>query len=245
MAARSIEDRKTKLITILVTPFMSCSARLPIYTLFASVFFVGYESLAIMSMYVLGMVVAFVSALALRKAVFGGESLYIVELPPFRKPLLRDVWVLSWSRTKHFLEKAGTIILLMSVVVWYLTNFPSGDIRESYAGMLGKALMPVFTPFGWGWECVVAVIMGFVAKEVVVETFGILLGNSANVSSLLSVPQAFAFMVFVSLYVPCVATVATIKAETNWRVAAFSVMISLTVAYVAAYMAMLVLEVVF
>jgi ferrous iron transport protein B len=245
MAARSIEDRKTRLITTLIVPFMPCSARLPIFVLIAGVFFTGMESIAIMAMYLFGLTTALISALLLRRLVLKGEAEYIMELPPFRRPKATDIWNLTWARTKHFLVKAGTVILAMSVVIWYLTNYPSENVSQSYAGMLGKLITPLFSPLGWGWEISVAIIMGFVAKEIVIETFGILLGDAANITSLMTLPQAFAFMVFVSLYVPCMATIATIKAETGgWKYALFSVGYSTAVAYVIALLAFKILEVV-
>ncbi len=242
MATRTIEDRRTRVLTILIVPFISCSARLPIYVLFTAVFFPGFESFVIMVLYTLGIAIALLSAIVLRKVVFKGEPEFIMEIPPLRVPRLRDIWILTWSRTKHFLVKAGTIIFAMSIVVWFLTSYPSENIANSYAAMLGKAIAPIFAPFGWDWRAVIALIMGLVAKEVVVETFGILLGNARNVIDIMSTPQAFAFLVFTLLYVPCMATVATIKAETNWKYAVFSVVYSIVVAYVFALIAFEVLK---
>ena len=235
MATRAIEDRKVRLATIIVNPFISCSARLPIYVLFAGAFFVGFESVVIMFMYLLGVVLALVSALVLRKFIFKGEAEFIMEFPSYRIPKIKDVWRLTWSRTKHFLQKAGTVIFVMSIVIWYLTRFPGGNIHQSYAGMLGKMIQPVFAPMGWGWELSLALIMGFVAKEVVVETLGIVLGNPMKIASLLSPNQALGFMVFTLLYMPCLATLAAIRAEAGWKWMMFAVLYGLAVAYVMAY----------
>ncbi len=231
MATRSIEDDRVRIATILVNPFISCSARLPVYVLFAGVFFPSIGSAVIMGLYVFGVVVALLSALLFRKTLLRGEAEYIIELPPYRIPNLRDIWILTWNRTKHFLQKAGTVILAMSVLIWFLTNYPSPNIYHSYAGMLGRIMQPLFSPFGWNWQFVLAIIMGFVAKEVVVETLGIL---GTPIAKLMSPSQALAFMVFTLLYMPCLATLATIKAEAGWKWTLFAVIYSFSVAYVLA-----------
>ena len=231
MATRTIEDDRVRIATILVNPFISCSARLPIYVLFAGVFFPSIGSAVIMGLYVFGVVVALISALIFRKFLLRGEAEYIIELPPYRIPNWKDVWILTWNRTKHFLQKAGTVILAMSVVIWFLTNFPTASIDKSYAGMLGRLLQPLFAPMGWDWQFVLAILMGFVAKEVVVETLGIL---NTPVAQIMSPSQALAFMVFSLLYMPCVATLATIKAEAGWKWTIFAVIYSFVVAYAVA-----------
>ncbi|MBO8182072.1 MAG: ferrous iron transport protein B [Archaeoglobus sp.] len=236
MAARAIEDKNARIVTILVNPFISCSARLPIYVLFAGAFFAGMESAVIMAMYLLGVLVALFSALLLRKFVFKGEGQFIMEFPSYRFPRLKDVWLLTWNRTKHFLQKAGTVIFAMSIVIWFLTNYPSSEIRYSYAGMLGYFIQPIFAPMGWGWELSLALIMGFVAKEVVVETLGIVLGNPAAIAGLLTPAQALGFMVFTLLYMPCLATLAAIKAETeSWKWTIFAVSYGILIAYTLAF----------
>jgi len=246
MATRTIEDKKTRLVTVLVNPFISCSARLPIYVLFAGAFFTGIESVVIMFMYLLGIILALFSALMLRKFVFKGETAFIMEFPPYRIPKLKDVWRLTWGRTKHFLQKAGTVILVMSIVIWYLTNFPESEIQNSYAGVIGKSIQPIFTPMGWGWELTIALIMGFIAKEVVVESLGIVLGNTMNIVNIITPAQALGFMVFTLLYMPCLATLAAIRAETgSWRWTAFAVVYGLIVAYFVAYLITLLGGVVF
>ncbi len=242
MATRSIEDERSRKITILVLPFVSCSARLPIYVLLASSLFPGLEDMAIMSLYLLGIAVSLIFAFIFRKTVFGGEPDYVMEIPPLRLPSLRDVWMLSWVRTRHFLVKAGTIILAMSVVLWYLTNFPSESVEGSYAAMVGKAISPLFSPFGWDWKVTVAVVAGFVAKEVVVETLGIVSGG--DIASMFTQTQALALMVFTLLYVPCFATIATIKAEEGWKFAAFTAIYTTIVAYFIAYVVYALAEVV-
>ncbi|WP_290723563.1 ferrous iron transport protein B [Archaeoglobus sp.] len=234
LATRSIEDRKVRIVTALINPFMSCSARLPIYVLFAGIFFPKTGSVVVMSMYVIGVLIALISALILRKTLLKGESEFIMELPPYMLPNLKELWLMTWSRTKHFIQKAGTVILAMSVVVWYITTYPGGSIEESYAAMLGKAIQPLFSPMGWSWELVLALVSGFVAKEVVVATIGVL---NIDVPSVMTSYQAFAYMLFTLLYMPCIATIAAIRAEIGTRWAMFAVLFSFSVAYAVALIA--------
>ncbi|ADB57223.1 ferrous iron transport protein B [Archaeoglobus profundus] len=229
MATRSIEDDRIRLTTVLVSPFMSCSARLPIYVLFVSALFRN-GSAVIMSLYLFGLAVALISAFLFRKTIFKGEAEYILELPPYILPNVRDIVLLTWNRVKHFLEKAGTVIVVMAVFIWFITSYPSENIEESFAGIIGKAIHPLFAPMGWDYKLVLALIMGFVAKEVVVETIGLM-----NVDvSLLSTYQALAFMVFTLLYVPCFATIAAIRSEAGFKWAIFSILYSFIVAYIFA-----------
>ncbi len=234
LATRSIEDERVRIATVVVNPFMSCSARLPIYLLFAGIFFPGNGSAVIMSLYLIGVLIALASALLLRKTLLKGESEFIMELPPYMLPNLRELWLMTWSRTKHFIQKAGTVILLMSVIVWFITSYPGGSIEASYAAMLGKALQPLFSPMGWSWELVLALISGFVAKEVVVATIGVL---NIEVAEVLTPWQAFAFMLFTLLYMPCFATIAAIKAEVGTKWTLFAVAFSFAVAYIIALIA--------
>ncbi len=234
LATRSIEDEKVRIATVIINPFMSCSARLPIYVLFAGIFFPKTGSAVIMALYLIGVLIALISALALRKTLLKGESEFIMELPPYMLPSLRELWLMTWVRTKHFIQKAGTVILAMSVVVWYITNYPGGSIESSYAAMLGKALQPLFSPMGWSWELVLALITGFVAKEVVVATIGVL---NVDIASVMSPHQAFAFMLFTLLYMPCVATIAAIRAEIGTKWAIFGVLFSFAVAYMVSMIA--------
>ena len=231
MATRSIEDDKVRIATVLVNPFMSCSARLPIYVLFAGTFFPAIGGAVIMGLYFAGVLLALLSALLFRKTLLRGEAEFIMELPPYMLPNPRDVWRLTWARTKHFIEKAGTVILVMSVVVWYITHYPGGSIENSYAAMIGKTLQPIFAPLGWSWELIVALISGFVAKEIVVATIGIL---GIDLTAVMSPQSALAFMFFTLLYMPCLATLAAVRAEVGFKWAAFVVFYSFSVAYVIA-----------
>jgi len=226
MATRSIEDWKVRMATILSIPFISCSARLPIYVLIAGTFFSNPGEI-ILLMYLLSLVFSMLTAYLLRSVVFKGESDFIMELPPYRIPSLRDVFVNTWLGVKHFLEKAGTIILMMSIVLWFITNYPNKT--DSYAFMLGNLVKPIFSPMGWNGNVVVAIITGLIAKEVVVETLSI---TAPNIHTILTPAQAFAFMIFILLYMPCVATLGVIRSETNsWKWVLFSALFSFSIAY--------------
>ncbi len=227
LATRSIEDDRVRKATVLAIPFMSCSARLPIYVLFTSVFFPRNGNIVIMFLYLLGVLIGLISALILRKVIFKGESEYILELPPYMLPNPKEIILLTWSRVKHFLEKAGTIIVVMAVIIWLITSYPTGYIESSYAGLIGRNLQPLFQPMGWDYKLVIALITGFVAKEVVVETINLV---NFDITSLNSV-QAFSYIAFTSLYIPCFATIAAIRGEIGLKWAIFSVIQTFVVAY--------------
>ncbi len=235
LATRSIEDEKVRIATVLINPFMSCSARLPIYVLIAGTLFPAMGSVVIMGLYLTGVVLALFSAFIFRNTLLKGEAELIMELPPYMLPSFRDIWRLSWSRTKHFLEKAGTVILAASVVMWFVTNYPGGTMESSYAAMIGRLLQPVFAPFGWNWQIVLALISGFAAKEIVVATLGVL---KVNIAAAFTPASAIAFMLFTLLYVPCVATMAAIKAEAGTKWTLFVIAYSFTLAYLLALVVM-------
>ena len=252
MAARPIEDENDRKTTVLVAPCISCSARLPVYAVVAGAFFAGYEGSAILAMYVIGIIAALVIASVFRRTLFKGPSAgFVMELPPYMVPTLTSVLVKTWERTKRFLFKAGTVILFGAVLVWVLSvTGPSGFLgpaaledpvllEQSWVGRLGHFLELVFKPMGWDWRAAAALFFGFVAKEVVVGTLAILHGVSeeglsAALASSFTPASALAYMVFVLLYVPCLATVAIIKGELGWRYAALAVAYELALAYVAA-----------
>ena len=236
MASRALEHRKDRLKTILITPFMSCSARLPIYVLFSSMFFGKNAMLVCYSMYLLGILVAIASAFVISK--FDGskaEHALLIELPEYKSPNARTIAIYVWEIIKDYLTKAGTVIFLASVIMWALLNFgPSGyvtDIGTSFGAYVGKAVVPLFTPLGLGyWQIVVALIAGIAQKEVVVSSCSVLFGiqnittshgMTAMASTLGSMGfgpvNAYALMVFCLLYVPCTATIATIRRETESR----------------------------
>ncbi|MCD6449287.1 MAG: ferrous iron transport protein B [Thermotogaceae bacterium] len=242
MSTRGISDPRERLITILVSPFITCSARLPVYLLIVGTIFKGIETAMIFIIYISSMLLTAVSALFWNRVLFKGEPVpLIMELPRYRIPTFKNLSLYVWERGKHFLEKAGGIILISSIVIWFLGYMPNhGDIEHSYAAALGKFLSPVFAPLHFNWRMVTALIFGTAAKEVVVSTLSMLYGGSgANLALGLAhdfnIVTALAFIFFVMAYVPCFATIATTASESgSWKWAAISVIYSLSVAYIIA-----------
>jgi ferrous iron transport protein B len=249
MATRTLEDEKDRKLTMLIAPFMSCGARLPVYALFAAVFFPGNETNVVFSLYILGILIAVIMGLIFKNTLFrGGTVPLIMELPPYRIPVPKNLALRVWDRGKEYLQKAGTIIFAMSVVVWFLSSFNlegQADMADSLLTGIGKVLAPIFTVNGFGsWEASVSLLAGIAAKEVVVATLGVvyglgeLSGEAAAQTGLVlsqhfSVLSAYAFMAFVLLYTPCVATIAVMKREfASWKWTAFAVFYQLTVAWV-------------
>ena len=234
MSTRGIADPRERLITILVSPFITCSARLPIYILLAGIFFKGHEAAVIFALYISSIALTAVSATVLNKLLLKGQPVPLVmELPRYRIPSAKNLWLYVWERGRHFLEKAGTIILVSAIVIWFLGNYPS-PADKSFAADLGKFFEPIFRPLGYDWRMVTALIFGTAAKEVVVSTFQMMYGDPASVLPNLITPAvALSFMFFVMAYIPCLATVAVIKTEAGgWKWAIFSIVYSLSIAYV-------------
>lgn len=248
MATRTIEDKNDRLITILINPFMSCGARLPVFVLLAGVFFPANAGNVVFALYVLGIAVAIGSAWLLRKTILPGKPApFLMEMPPYRLPTLFTSVRHMWDRGYMYLKKAGGIILAGALIVWFLATFPYGveyGSADSYAGMLGHLLQPLFVPLGFDWKIAVALLFGFIAKEIVVGSLGVLYGAGEDEetlsAALLADPSlgpvaAFALMVFVLLYMPCVAALAVIKQETgSWKWTLFSVGYGIAVAYILA-----------
>lgn len=280
MATRTLENERDRFLTMLIIPFMSCSARLPVYALIVAAFFTAYQGWIIFSLYLLGIVVAIIMASIFKRTLFKGMSApFVMELPPYRLPTLKGALIHMWERGVLFLQKMGTIILALSIVIWALSSLPVGveyASQESITGQIGTVLSPIFAPLGFGeWQATVAIVYGFLAKEVVVSTFGILYGvgevssdepassedtaveTTANTSEetsdhaseeeapeedqgfisaiqgLFTPLSAYAFMVFVLLYIPCLATLAAIRRETNsWKWPTFAAGYTFVVAYV-------------
>jgi ferrous iron transport protein B len=300
MATRTLESEKDRILTILINPLMSCSARLPVYILLAGTFFGARAGNAIFSIYVLGIVLAILVGRLFRSTLLTGKvAPFVMELPPYRAPMFKGLVIHMWDRSKIFLKKMGGVILIGSVFVWFLSAFPQavqfsrdyetelaslsvqyqariaeaqGSSREellreskealsaleaqkakekvekSYIGRLGKLLAPVFSPIGMDWRGSVAVLTGFVAKEIVVSTMGVLYAvgpdedekgealKSALKKSGMTPLSAYAMMAFVLIYIPCVATVAVIRRETNsWKWTLFSITYSTCLAWVIAF----------
>lgn len=251
MASRALEDRKDRIKTILITPFMSCSARLPVYVLFSSMFFGNYAMLAAFSMYVIGLIIAIVLALIMN-FIKKGSSEYslLIELPEYKSPNTRTIFIYVWDKVKDYLTKAGTTIFLASIVIWFVMNFNihglTEEIETSFGATFGRWLIPVLAPAGLGlWQIGVALISGLAAKEVVVSSFAVLFHissiNSAEGMKLFvnllaeqnfTALNAYALMIFTLLYTPCIAALGTIKRELkSWRWTALSILLQLCVAW--------------
>ncbi|MFW9996213.1 MAG: ferrous iron transport protein B [Candidatus Odinarchaeota archaeon] len=243
MATRGMRSRADRLITIFITPFMSCSARLPVYVILAGAFFTGYEGTIILFMYLLGILVAIFMAFIFRQTLFRQEaSPFLMEFPVYLRPELKSVGLKSWVRAKMFLRKAGHIIFLSVAVIWMMNEI--GLIKP-----IGKIMQIFFFPFNLDWQLAAALLFGFVAKEIVVGGLGTMYGDLsegnlqtylAESSPLAGLPgTAFAYMVFVLLYMPCVATIGAVRGETNsWKWTAFVAAYTTSVAYVVALLAM-------
>ncbi len=234
MASRTLENSRDRLKTILITPFMSCSARLPIYLIISEIFFGDYAVFAAISMYIIGIFTAVIVALFLNKfELFKEHSDLLIELPEYKIPNLRTVFIYAWEKVKDYLTKAGTTIFVASVILWFLLNFNingfSGNMENSFASEISRILIPVMAPLGLGnWQIITALISGIAAKEVVVSSMSILF-NIANISSFegmgklytalseigFSGINAYSFMLFSLLYIPCAATIGIIKKETG------------------------------
>ncbi|RLQ97148.1 ferrous iron transport protein B [Falsibacillus albus] len=248
MAARTIEQPKERLLTVLLTPLMSCSARLPVYALFAGAFFTSHQSLVVFSLYVLGIAVALLLASIFSKTILKNEaSLFVVELPPYRIPHGRTLWRSTWEKGKGFVRKAGTFIFGGSVFIWLLSYMgPDGinvPMDDSFLAMIGGVLAPLLAPLGFAsWQAGASLLTGFLAKEVVVSTMNIIY-HTPDTGSLQGILadhytalSSYSFMVFILLYVPCVATVAAIKNEAGSRKwTLFSIGYALLIAYLLSF----------
>lgn len=264
MATRTIESRSSRLITVLLVPFMSCSARIPIYILLIGTFFAAYASWVMLGLYLLGIVVAVITARLMRRYLFKkDETPFVMELPPYRVPTMRATLSHMWDRCAQYLRKMGGLILIASVAVWFLSYYPTPDAaapaetmeehyENSYLGQVGQACSPVFEPLGLNWKASIAILTGLPAKEIVVSTLGVLYSeqgdapeaelDSSTLSQRLvasgdfSPASALAFLVFILLYLPCIATIVAIAAEIGWRWACISVLYNTALAWIMAYL---------
>jgi len=246
MATRTLEDRKDRLITIMIVPLMSCSARLPIYVLLAGAFFPQRAGLVIFILYLLGIMLAVLLSKIFNRLFFKGLSNpFVMELPPYRVPTIKGALLHMWERGSVFLKKIGTVVIIGSIIIWFLGNFPlSAEYasQDSYIGMIGTFISPLLRPLGFGWIESTALLFGFVAKEIVVGTFGVLLNGEGaglidSIRNLMTPLQAFGFMVFTLIYTPCISTIATIKRETgSYKWTAFSLIYSTALAWALAYL---------
>ncbi|MFM1651665.1 ferrous iron transport protein B [Brevibacillus sp. B_LB10_24] len=248
MATRTLEDQKGRLVTALISPFMSCSARLSVYSLFVSAFFVSYRAEIVFLLYLTGILMAVLTALVLKRFVKADEGMFLMELPPYRAPMIKNLLLHTWDKAKGFVRKAGTIIFGMSVLLWFLGSFSwtgLAPMDESLLAWIGGIVAPLFAPLGFAtWQAGVSLITGFLAKEVVVSTMGIVYGAGDSASSLGTLLQgsftpaaALSFLFFVLLYTPCVSTVVVMKRETgSWKWTLLSILYSFLVAWVFAFL---------
>ena len=244
MATRTVSSDRDRKMTILLTPFMSCSAKIPIYGFFTAAFFTDHKALVMISLYVLGIVVGILAALVMKNTAFRGKPVpFVMELPNYRLPSLKSVGLLLWEKAKDFLQRAFTVIFLATVVIWFLQSFDTRlnvvtDSADSLLALIGQWLAVLFKPLGFGdWRCATALISGFIAKESVVSTLEVLLGSAA-ITSLFTTRSAVSFLVFTLLYTPCVAAVATIRRELGSRIKTVGVVLmQCGVAWLASYIA--------
>ena len=238
MAARDIDNVKDRTLTMLMIPFMSCSARLPVYMLFVSAFFPGHKALVMMSLYAIGIVLSILFALVMKRTKWfrQPEGDYVSELPRFCRPQFKELCKHVGGRLWDYLQKIGTVIIWASIVIWALTYFPSRsmDLEHSYLAMIGQWTEPLVQPLGFDWKTSVCLLTGLPAKEAIISTMGILYGGDATMSAFTPL-TAFTFMLFVLLYFPCVATVATLRREAGRRWAWFTVVHSLLLAWLVAF----------
>lgn len=241
MASRTLPSERDRKITILLTPFMSCSAKLPIYGLFTAAFFPKYGAIVMVSLYFIGIFMGIVSASVMRKTMFKGDAVpFVMELPNYRMPGAKNVTQLLWEKAKDFLQRAFTVIFVATIVIWFLQTFDVrfnvvSDSQHSILAIIAGIVAPVFKPLGFGdWRISTALITGFMAKESVVSTLTVLLGNTEGITALLTPLTAFSLLVFCLLYTPCVAAIASIKRELGGKYAVFVVVAQCVVAWLCA-----------
>lgn len=253
MTSRIIESRKSRLVTILINPLISCSARLPIYLVMIGAFFPSKASLVLLSIYVTGILLAVLMArIFSRFIVRGDDAPFVMELPPYRMPTAKSVLRHTWEKGAQYLKKMGGIIMIASVIIWFLGYYPNHDAysttaeqqENSYIGQIGKAIEPVIEPLGFDWKMGIGILSGIGAKELVVSTLGVLYTNDDDIESVdladripITPLVAYGYMLFVLIYFPCIATVAAIKNESgSWKWAAFTICYTTLLAWIVAFL---------
>ncbi|MBQ9990002.1 MAG: ferrous iron transport protein B [Lachnospiraceae bacterium] len=243
MASRTLPAERDRKMTIMMTPFMSCTAKLPIYGFFTAAFFPEYSGMIMVGLYFVGIVVGILTALLLKNTLFKGEAVpFVLELPNYRMPGAKNVAQLLWEKAKDFLQRAFTVIFLATIVIWFLQTFDPqmnmvSDSRESILAVLAGGIAPVFAPLGFGdWRISTALISGFMAKESVVSTLTVLLGNTEGLMSVISPLSAASLLVFCLLYTPCVAAVSSIKRELGGKWALGIVVMQCVIAWICAFL---------
>ena len=262
MATRTLENRRDRLVTILTVPFMSCSARLPAYLLLVAAFFTANQGLILMSLYLIGILVAAITAIVMSKTFLKHDKTqFVMELPPYRRPTARNATIHMWSKGKQYLQKMGTVILAASIIVWALGYFPRHEgqtpqeqIENSYMGRMGKAIEPVVAPLGFNWQMGVSVLTGAAAKEIVVSTMGVLYtgevdadeesaplkeklqtATKPNGEHVFNPIVAYSFMLFILLYFPCIAALAAIRREAGTKWMVFEIIYTTAVAWLVSF----------
>ncbi|QNL45229.1 ferrous iron transport protein B [Oscillibacter hominis] len=249
MATRTLSSERDRKMTILLTPFMSCSAKIPIYSVFTAAFFPRHRALVMIGLYVTGILVGIVAAKGFGKTLFRGNPVpFVMELPNYRFPSLKSVFQLCWEKARDFLQRAFTVIFVATLIVWFLQTFDTrlnvvSNSADSLLALVGQFLTPLFAPLGFGdWRVSTSLITGFIAKESVISTLGVLLGGSSNVSAaiagLFSTATALSFLVFTLLYTPCVAAISAVRRElhSGWKAAGVA-LFQCCVAWAAAFLA--------
>ena len=241
MASRTLSSERDRRMTVLLTPFMSCSAKVPIYAFFSAAFFPHYAALVMIGMYFIGIIVGIIMAFIFKKTLFKGEPVpFVMELPNYRMPGAKNVVHLLWEKAKDFLQKAFSIIFIATILIWFMQNFDIrlnvvADSRQSILAVLAGMITPLFKTLGFGdWRLVTAILTGVMAKESVVSTISILFGSTIEMVSVISAAGAMSFLVFCLLYTPCVAAIASVKKELGGKWAAYVVVIQCVVAWIAA-----------
>lgn len=241
MASRTLPSERDRKMTILLTPFMSCSAKLPIYAFFATAFFPKYKALVMVGLYVVGILIGILVALIIRKTLFKGEAVpFVMELPNYRMPALKNVLQLLWEKAKDFLQRAFTVIFVATIVIWFLQSFDlhfnlTADSQNSIIAVVAGLIVPVFAPLGFGdWRISTALISGFMAKESVVSTLSVLTGSMDVIHKILTPASALSLLIFCLLYTPCVAAVSSVKRELGSKWALVVVVGQCVVAWIMA-----------
>ena len=242
MASRTLSSRRDRQMTIILTPFMSCSAKLPIYAFFTSVFFPGKGALVMIFLYVFGILTGIIFALILKGSLFKGEPVpFVMELPNYRMPGAKNVCQLLWEKAKDFLQRAFTVIFVATIIIWFLQTFDLrfnivAESKESILAILAGYIAPIFNPLGFGdWRISTALISGFMAKESVVSTLSILYGSTQSLLMSLTTPAALSLLIFCLLYTPCIAAIAAIKRELNGKWALIVVFGQCLIAWLASF----------
>ena len=252
MASRMIEDKKCRLITMLVNPLMSCSARLPIYLVLIGAFFPNTGSLILLCIYAMGILLAVLMARLFSRFLVKGDDIpFVMELPPYRIPTAKAIFRHTWEKGAQYLKKMGGIIMIASIIIWFLGYYPNHESYEtvaqqqehSYIGQIGKAIEPVIEPLGFDWKLGVGLLSGVGAKELVVSTLGVLYTNEEDIESVnlsdripITPMVALGYMLFVLIYFPCVATLVAIKQESgSWKWALFAAFYTTALAWIVAF----------